>query len=93
MVSYIYLILSSSMDLGASGRLSRAFRGCQNLLSDPLSWLMPLLMVICGVCYDSDVISAVPLEWGRATCKRCLGSVWAEWGSEGHGYQTPRLGT
>ena len=30
--SSIYLILSSSMDLGASGRLSRAFKTCQNLL-------------------------------------------------------------
>ena len=34
--SSIYLILSSSMDLGASGRLSRAFKQCQNFPSDPL---------------------------------------------------------
>ena len=34
--SSIYLILSSSMDLGASGRLSRAFKTCQNLLSHRL---------------------------------------------------------
>ena len=34
--SSIYLILSSSMDLGASGRLSRAFKQCRNFLQDPL---------------------------------------------------------
>ena len=34
--SSIYLILSSSMDLGASGRLSRAFKQCRNFLSHPL---------------------------------------------------------
>ena len=34
--SSIYLILSSSMDLGASGRLSRAFKQCRKFPSDPL---------------------------------------------------------